>query len=150
LTKPIDRQRLLTVLKKHCGVQATGILLVEDDPKIRGLLRRRLESEGWTVTEAGNGREALEQAARNRPDVILLDLLMPEMDGFEFIQELRRKEECRTIPVMVLTAKELTPEDRQQLSGHVSRILQKDSSSREELLREVARLLAAQVSCKQG
>jgi|GEM_PF-2820402 len=146
VTKPIDRQRLLSVLRKHCNVRAPGLsLLVEDDPEIRALLRRALENDGWTVTEAGNGREGLSQAIRQRPDVILLDLLMPVMDGFEFVQELRRKEEWREIPVVVLTAKELAPEERQWLNGQVSRILKKDSSTRDELLRHVAQLLASQL-----
>ncbi|HEV3085063.1 MAG TPA: response regulator, partial [Gemmataceae bacterium] len=146
VTKPIDRQRLLSVLRKHCNVKAPGLsLLVEDDPEIRGLLRRALENEGWTVTEAGNGREGLDQAVRQRPDVILLDLLMPVMDGFEFVQELRRKDEWREIPVVVLTAKDLSPEERQWLNGQVSRILKKDSSTRDELLRHVANLLASQL-----
>jgi len=146
VTKPIDRQRLLSVLRKHCNVRAPGLsLLVEDDPEIRGLLRRALENEGWTVTEAGNGREGLDQAVRQRPDVILLDLLMPVMDGFEFVQELRRKDEWREIPIVVLTAKDLSPEERQWLNGQVSRILKKDCSSRDELLRHVANLLASQL-----
>jgi signal transduction histidine kinase/DNA-binding response OmpR family regulator len=146
LTKPVDRQQLLSVLQKHCGVAAPGhALLVEDDVPIRGLLRRGLEGAGWSVAEAGNGREALEQLTRARPDVILLDLLMPEMDGFEFIQALRRQEQWQAIPVVVLTAKDLTAEDRQQLNGQVSRILKKDSYGCDELLRQVSRFLAIHV-----
>jgi CheY-like chemotaxis protein len=146
VTKPIDRRRLLQVLKKHCGVGVPGLgLLVEDDPNIRGPLRRALEGEGWTVAEARNGREALEQVTRQRPDVVLLDLLMPEMDGFEFLHHLRRHESWRSIPVVVLTAKDLTPQDRQRLNGQVDRILHKECYSREELLGQLTQLLASQL-----
>jgi CheY-like chemotaxis protein len=86
---------------------------------------------------------ALERVAEHRPDLILLDLLMPEMDGFEFIAELRTHEECRAIPIVVITAKDLTEEDRQRLDGYVKRILQKGAYNHEALLREVHELVVA-------
>jgi len=95
------------------------------------------------VAEAANGREALECVARRRPALILLDLMMPEMDGFEFLRLLRATQAGRSIPVVVATAKDLTAQDRERLSGSVQKILQKGAFSREELLAEVSSLVAA-------
>ena len=107
--------------------------------------RRTLEREGWAVTEATNGQEALARVADRSPDVILLDLMMPVMDGFEFLRELRDHEEWRSIPVVVLTAKELTAADRLQLQGSVESIVQKGANSREELVARI-RAVAAERS----
>jgi signal transduction histidine kinase/DNA-binding response OmpR family regulator len=151
LTKPIDRERLAIILQKYrCAHPPCTVLVVEDDADTCDTLRRMLEKEGWTVSEAANGRVALAQVAARRPDVVLLDLMMPEMDGFEFVAELRKRQEWRTIPVVVVTAKDLTPEDRQRLSGHVEKILQKAASSREDLLREVRDLVAQGVRQTSG
>jgi signal transduction histidine kinase/DNA-binding response OmpR family regulator len=150
LTKPIDRDRLLTVLKKYCQVATRGTaLVVEDDRMTREMLRRTLEKAGLAMAEASNGREALACIARERPVLIVLDLMMPEMDGFEFLTELRHHPEWGDIPVVVVTAKDLTSEDRLFLNGSlllsscVKRILQKGSFNRAELLREVRDLVAA-------
>ena len=89
------------------------------------MLRRTLENDGWTVSEAANGRVALERVRESVPDLILLDLMMPEMDGFEFVAELRKNDAWRSIPVVVVTAKDLTPEDRQRLEGNVREVFQK-------------------------
>jgi signal transduction histidine kinase/CheY-like chemotaxis protein len=144
LTKPIDWERLAVVLERyHCARPPCPVLIIEDDANMRDMLRRRLEKEGWKVIEAENGREALERMAESRPELILLDLMMPEMDGFQFLDEVRKHESLRSIPVIVVTAKELTPEDRQRLNGSVEKILQKGAYGREELLREVRALVAA-------
>lgn len=118
------------------------MLLVEDDPVTREMLRRTLEKEGWQVVEAENGRVGLERMAEIRPELILLDLMMPEMDGFEFITELRQNPLWRTIPVIVITAMDLTAEDHLRLNGYVTQILQKGAYSREALLQEVRDLVA--------
>jgi CheY-like chemotaxis protein len=89
------------------------------------------------VTEAANGRQALECVATCRPELILLDLLMPEMDGFAFIEALRQHDIWRSIPIVVVTAMDLSADDRRRLNGSVDRILQKGTYSREDLLREV-------------
>ena len=94
------------------------------------------------MAEAENGRVALEQVARHKPELILLDLIMPEMDGFEFLAELRKKEIWQSIPVVVLTSKDLSPGERLQLIGNVERILQKGAYSRDTLLREVRKTVA--------
>jgi CheY-like chemotaxis protein len=148
LTKPLDRNRLLEVLKKYCHPGCRGAaLVVEDDRDTRELLRRMLEKDSWSVVEAANGREALDFVEQVQPKLILLDLMMPEMDGFEFLDELRRHPEWRTIPVVIVTARDLSEEDRMVLngslllSGGVKRVLQKGSFDRDELLREVRNLV---------
>jgi len=144
LTKPIDRERLVAVLKQHR--RDLPVLVVDDDPEVRALFRRMLEPEGYTVVEAPNGRAALERLRDVRPGAILLDLMMPEMDGFEFVTEFRRHEPWRAIPIVVVTAKDLSHEDRQRLNGYVERILQKGAYGREQLLAEVRELVAASVA----
>jgi CheY-like chemotaxis protein len=144
LTKPLDRDKLVAVLDGHRGETAhRPVLVVEDDPETRDLIRRMLERENHVVLEAENGRAALEVLARELPSVILLDLMMPEMDGFELVVNLRQAEAWRHIPVVVLTAKDLTEEDRRRLDGGVQRILQKAAYSRKSLLREVRDLVRA-------
>jgi hypothetical protein len=141
LTKPIDRERLLTVLRRYRRDQT--VLIVEDEPSLRELLRRMLERDGYAVAEANDGRAALEHVRERAPGVILLDLMMPVMDGFEFLAELRREEAWRQIPVIVVTAKDLSPEERERLNGSVARILQKGAYDRQALLAEVRALVAA-------
>jgi CheY-like chemotaxis protein len=138
LQKPIDRDRLIAVLRKyHHALPPDGVLVVEDEPDMREMLCRMLEGKDWTVAEAENGLAALESITRSRPALIILDLKMPVMDGFEMIGELHKHEDWRKIPVVVVSAKELTYEDRQRLQGHVKKILQKGDFTREQLLREV-------------
>jgi PAS domain S-box-containing protein len=142
LTKPIDRDRLVRVLNQYTKAPANcQVLLVEDDANARDLLRRMLEKEGWAVVEAENGRVALERIAEEEPALILLDLMMPEMDGFELVAELRKHKVWRSIPIVVLTAKDITSEDRLRLNGEVKKVLQKETYTREELLDEVRELL---------
>jgi CheY-like chemotaxis protein len=148
LIKPINATRLLSIVRKsrqkaeESGVTAGGsVLVVEDEAMTREVLQRTLEKDGWDVTVAENGRVALEQMNEQRPDLILLDLMMPEVDGFQVVRCLRESPDWRTIPVVVITAMELTPEERQLLNGSVARVLQKAAYSREELLSEVHRLV---------
>jgi CheY-like chemotaxis protein len=146
LVKPVDRERLAQVLTRLCGDRRSRrLLLVEDDETTRTVIQHALEREGWAVTPAENGRVGLARVAETRPDAILLDLMMPEMDGFEFLAELRRQADWRDIPVLVLTAMDLTDEDRRRLNGEVERVIQKGAYHRDELLREVGRLLAASI-----
>ena len=150
LTKPIDRARLLAALRRHCrDREACTALIVEDDPATREAVRRALEHDGWTVTEAENGQAALQQLAAGLPGVILLDLMMPVMDGFELVAELRTHPDWRAIPVVVMTAKELTDEDRTRLNGSVQAIVQKAGNSRDTFLAEVRDLLAASLRRQQ-
>jgi CheY-like chemotaxis protein len=144
LTKPIDRERVVAVLTQHR--RDRPVLVVDDDVAVRQLLRRMLEPEGYAVVEAENGRVALERLREMKPSVILLDLMMPEMDGFEFVSECRRHEAGRGVPIVVITAKDLTREDRDRLNGSVEKILQKGTHSREQLLAEVRELVAASIA----
>jgi CheY-like chemotaxis protein len=144
LTKPIDRERLLAVLAQHR--RDRPLLVVDDDPAVRDLLRRVLEPAGYSVVEAANGRVALDRLREISPSVVLLDLMMPEMDGFEFVAEFRQHAAWRAVPIVVITAKDLTREDRDRLNGYVQRILQKGAYSREQLLVEVRELVAASVA----
>ena len=106
LTKPIDRERLLAILRRYRPDGPTApVLVVDDDPAARDMLRRTLEREGWPVEEAPDGRAGLALVAARTPALILLDLMMPEMDGFEFVDALRRNEAWRELPVVVVTAK---------------------------------------------
>ena len=144
LTKPIDWGRLTTVLQRYRRADLPRpVLVVEDHAETREMLRRFLEREGWAVIEAANGREALERVAAERPELIVLDLIMPEMDGFAFIEALRQDATWRSIPIVVVTAKDLTPDERRRLNGTVEQILQKGGYTREELLREIRDLVAA-------
>ncbi|MEG3876107.1 response regulator [Microcoleus sp. herbarium7] len=145
LTKPVDGKRLAALLNKYRrdqdGVAANSlpcqILVVEDDDATRKILRRILEKKGWAVAEADSGHAALEQLAVARPHLILLDLMLPEMDGFELIAELRKSHSEDPIPIVVITAKDLTTAESQLLNGYVDRVLQKGVYSCDTLLRDV-------------
>ena len=144
LTKPLDRGRLAAILRKYRGRGlCCSALVVEDEEATRRVLRETLEGEGWDVADAADGRAALAAVAGRRPDLILLDLLMPEMDGFEFLEELRKEEANRSIPIVVITAKTIAVEDRRRLNGSVERILLKKDASREDLLRQVRDLASS-------
>jgi signal transduction histidine kinase/DNA-binding response OmpR family regulator len=137
LVKPVDRAKLVETLTNICGAAAGKALLVDDDEMVRRSVRQALEPIGWKVTEVENGQIAVEALAAGRPDVIILDLIMPKMDGFEFLDQLRSRPDWRDIPVVVITAKDLTEEDRNRLNGGVERIIQK--SDRDEMLRQLSR-----------
>ena len=138
LSKPIDRDHLFQILNRCCPSKSgKPILVVEDDTTMRELLSRTLVKEGWKVREAANGKVALEQVRREVPGMILLDLLMPVMDGFTFLRELRKESNWRDIPVLVITSKDITREEKQLLEERVVTILQKGAYKREELLEQV-------------
>jgi CheY-like chemotaxis protein len=151
LSKPVDRAKLVEVLSRyHRHGIAGSALLVEDDEHARRVVAGALRSEGWKVDEAENGRQALEYLSRNRPSIILLDLLMPEMDGFEFIARFRQAPENRGVPVVVLTAKDLTSDDRARSNGEVFRTIQKGSMPVETLLSELTQLIAHRIRTGPG
>jgi len=141
MVKPVDRERLVRILRR---IAATGrrVLVVDDDEVMRRGVAQALEKDGWTVSEAANGRDGLALLAGALPDAVVLDLMMPEIDGFGFLEELRRRPEWRDIPVLVVTAKDLTEEDHRRLNGGVEHILQKDAPTRDEMLQEVSTVLA--------
>jgi signal transduction histidine kinase/CheY-like chemotaxis protein len=142
LTKPVDRGQLHHALTHYCTPgEPCSALLVEDDQATREIMVRTLEEADWQVSEAGNGREALDQLAREIPRVILLDLMMPVMDGFDFLLEMRANAAWQDIPVIVLTAKDLTEEDRRMLSGRVEQIVEKGASTHEQVVNLVRRVV---------
>jgi signal transduction histidine kinase/CheY-like chemotaxis protein len=142
LTKPIDRERLVEILSRLRVAGAPGIVLVvEDDEEQRQLVRAILGTRGWTVREAANGRLALDAITTEMPDVILLDLMMPEMDGFELVAALQANASWRDIPVVVVTALDLTDQDRQRLRGGVEQIFSKHAFFTAELMARVGALL---------
>jgi len=144
LTKPVDRNRLAALLGRfRCAEGGCRVLLVEDDDSTREMMHEMLAREGWAVDEAINGVAALAQMETNTPELILLDLMMPEMDGFEFARRLRERPVWRDIPVVVLTAKDITEEDRRRLNGSVQNILQKGAWDHGELLGQIKELVAA-------
>jgi len=142
LTKPVDRVQLSQLLYRFKST--TGIprvLVVEDDLSAREMMRRLLIGEGWAVSVAINGREALERLTTEQPNLILLDLMMPEMDGFEFLVEFRKDPKSATTPVIVVTAADLSLADRRRLDGGVEHILQKAASGQEDFLRQIRNLV---------
>jgi len=141
-TKPTDRQQLARIIKKYtCPTSPCPVLLIDSDPATRGLIREMLEREGWAVQEASHAREALDYMQAERPSFILLDLSMPEMDGFQFASRVRHHPEWRSIPIVAMTTVDLTPDEKRQLNGFVETVLNTTDASREELLQEVLDLV---------
>jgi len=142
LLKPVGRGELAELLEPYKTEKANlPVLVVEDDDDTRNLLQRTLQIEGWSVMTAEDGQAALRCVAERRPALILLDLMMPRMNGFEFIAELRKTESWRSIPIVVVTARHLTADDRNKLDGAVYKVLQKVASSRDELMNAVSELM---------
>lgn len=142
LTKPVDRQRLHDALSRYLVAGKPGrVLVIEDDKAIREMMSRSLAKAGWQVAEAGDGREGLDQLGREKPDLILLDLMMPVMDGFDFLLEMRSSPEWKGVPVIVLTAKDLTEDDRRILSGRVEQIVQKGARSNEQIVQMIRQVM---------
>ncbi|MGQ0732096.1 MAG: response regulator [Acidobacteriota bacterium] len=136
--KPFEPEQLVGLLSKYQMVRPGGVaLVVDDDDVTRDVLRRLLPREGWTVDEAVNGFEALARLQSGAVGLILLDLIMPELDGFEFLTQLRREPGWRNIPVTILTSKDLTNDDRLRLSGRVESIIRKGAHSHSQVLRDI-------------
>jgi signal transduction histidine kinase/DNA-binding response OmpR family regulator/HAMP domain-containing protein len=152
LTKPIDRERFQTLIRKYHpnGDQKQSVLVIDDSEPTRNLVSRLLNSAGWIVDSAENGRAAINHVERARPDLILLDLMMPDVDGIEFLEILRKNEKWRSIPVILITAKDLTLDERARVSDKVEQVLQKGSYSGEDLIREIQDLMASALRSAQS
>lgn len=138
LTKPIDRKRLVSAMNQILGSDSDAcVLVVEDDPDTRALLRRTLTEKGLAVMEAENGRIALECLEKETPALVLLDLMMPEMDGFEFAEVFRKNPKWAGIPVIVVTAKTITAADKRRLEGWVEAVYSKQSRNIEGIISEI-------------
>ena len=111
-------------------------MIVEDDQSTRDLTKKILEKEGWNVAEAENGKIGIEQIKNNIPGLILLDIMMPEMNGFEFINEIQKNTEWMKIPIVVVTSKDLSREEKKLLQGNVEMVLQKGSFGNKDLIQK--------------
>jgi|GEM_PF-1163385 len=143
MRKPIDWNRLEGMLKRHSPEGTRPVLVVEDDASSREMLVRLVEKAGLAARTAKDGKEALEIVAVERPQLVLLDLMMPHVDGFDFVERLRANELGADIPVLVVTAKSLTSEDLERLNGKVAEILKKGSFRQDELVARIRALVAA-------
>jgi signal transduction histidine kinase/CheY-like chemotaxis protein len=143
LVKPIERERLNAMLQRFCSSRLPRrILVVDDDPMLRERVRSWLEGQPWAVSEASNGREALSRIREAKPDLILLDLMMPEMDGFQVVADLQRSPDWRDIPVIVITARDLDAKERESLNSGIRSVLVKESFHPAELIARIRRLVA--------
>ncbi len=142
VTKPVRRERLIGIIEKYVPErQDHSVLVIEDDAATSDMMAKMLSKEGYRVLQAGNGHAALQLLKEDLPHLILLDLMMPEMDGFEFVKALREHEIWCGIPVVVVTAMSLTQADRDRLSGCAKNILIKGQLERGSLLAEIQRLI---------
>jgi CheY-like chemotaxis protein len=149
LIKPVQPPKLVAAVQRWLGQSTAnvGLLVVEDDDDLREIMQRTLSGAGYDVQLATNGLEALQRVKEAHPDLVLLDLMMPEMDGFEFLHHLRNDPKYSQLPVIVSTAKELTDEERALLHTSAQKVIQKVAHSRAELLhfveKQVGELLAS-------
>jgi signal transduction histidine kinase/CheY-like chemotaxis protein len=151
MIKPVNRDRMIEILAKFRDLPPPrSALVVDDEEPARKMLTQILEKERWTVVQAENGLVALEQIAKQRPDLILLDLMMPKMNGYQFVTELHKRAEWRSIPIIVVTAKDMSTEERIALNGYVEKVLPKHALTEDALLTEIHDLIAACVYAKQS
>jgi PAS domain S-box-containing protein len=148
LVKPVDREELIGTVQRVVpagGPDARGItiLAIDDDPLVLELMDAMLTPEGFTVLKAGDGREGLRLARLRRPDLIVLDLLMPEVDGFQVVDELKRDPATAGIQIIILTSKSLTPQDKDKLNGRIVDLKQKGEFSRAHFVAQLRSVLRA-------
>jgi threonine synthase len=137
----IPEEGLLAALNRVTADRFPRILIVDDHPDARRLIRRILQSQGnYTLFEASDGQEGLTLAQESAPDLIILDLMMPEMDGFSVLDALKANTETASIPVIVVTAKSLTREEKLRLDGQIQKLMQKGDFLNDELLKEIRSL----------
>ena len=144
LVKPIDHERLRNALR---GLVTPGspddgsVLIVDDDAALREVLSCLLAEDGWRVATAADGEAALAAVEQHKPSAVVLDLMMPRVDGFEVLQTLRRRPSTHDLPVIVVTAKDLTDEDRERLARNAQRVIVKQAVPLEELREEIRGIL---------
>jgi threonine synthase len=133
---------LLAALSRVTSERFPRVAIVDDTPDARRLIRRILQSQGdYTLFEATDGHEALQLAKKEQPDLMILDLMMPEVDGFAVLDQLKADPQTASIPVIVVTAKELTPQEEQRLKGRIYKLMQQGEFMNDELADEVRALL---------
>ncbi|MGN6183839.1 MAG: response regulator [Thermoanaerobaculia bacterium] len=143
--KPVDRERLLARLRHLARGEAEPkyLLIIDDDPAVHALLDEDLAGLGFEIARAYNGADGLQRAEERVPDVVILDLMMPGMSGFEVASALQTNVKTANVPIVVLTSKEITNEDRDQLHTKVATLVPKGNSAREQLVREIRRVTAS-------
>jgi len=142
LRKPVERAQLMGLVEGGRASAAATVLVVDDDPDARDLIVAMIEDSGYHIQTASNGREAMELIARVRPDALILDLMLPEMDGFEVIHRMSLNSQWRSMPVILLTGRDLSHEERRALDIPTARILQKGTFTRDELLGELGVIIS--------
>jgi PAS domain S-box-containing protein len=145
LVKPLERESVLAALQRmqraNGGAAHERLLVVDDDPSVADIVRQQLAGMAYTVDAAADGVAALEAIARQRPDAILLDLVMPRLDGFGLIEQLRQRPDYAAIPIIVLTAKTLSSTEAARLRASVAQVIQKQGMEENTLIRELQRAL---------
>ena len=138
LAKPIKWKTLNIILSKYKIIgKSKHILVIDDDSATRIILRKMLVKDGWRVDEAENGKVALDRIKKEKPELILLDLLMPVMDGFKFLKVIKGKDSLTDIPIIVITSKDLTADDYSYLTANVDRVIQKGDYTRKEIINRI-------------
>ncbi len=138
LAKPIKWKTLNVILSKYKIIsKSKHILVIDDDSATRIILRKMLVKDGWRVDEAENGKVALDRIKKEKPELILLDLLMPVMDGFKFLKVIRGEDSLSDIPIIVITSKDLTADDYSYLTANVDRVIQKGDYTRKEIINRI-------------
>ena len=147
LMKPLHEGSVLRALEKltksNGGVAPRRLLVVDDDPKVVDLVRQTLDEKKFSIASADDGRTALAQIETDPPDAILLDLIMPHMDGFQFIETIQKSAKFRDIPIIVLTARSLSKDEERDLKQSVAKIVQKQGLGSDKLAREIQKILGA-------
>jgi threonine synthase len=137
-TAPIPQEEGLLAALEHLDERIKSVAIIDDDANAVRLLKRILQARGqYILHEATNGREGLELLRRQRPDAVLLDLMMPELDGFGLLEIMKQDDSLKDIPVIVVSAKELTPNERRRLAGQVQALLQKGAFTDQDLLGDI-------------
>lgn len=147
LTKPIDRNYLIQAIKNLVQpAYSSKIMIVEDNYETRELLVKTLKKENWKIIEAENGKVALNKLKEGVPDIIILDIMMPEMDGFQFAKAIKEVEKWKNIPILVVTAKDLTDEELKQLNGNVLKVIQKTGADFNRIIQRVHEFILKQIN----
>jgi CheY-like chemotaxis protein len=141
LVKPVPAEKIVSVIRKYTGTDEGEILVVDDNEDFTNFLRNLLEKSKFTIYTAKNGIEAIDLLHRAVPRLVFLDLLMPGMDGFEVVEKMYKDERLREVPIVVLTAKEVTADERAKLNSRIKNVVQKEGLTRETILREVNKFI---------
>lgn len=141
ITKPVNKDVLIAEINRIGGPAPHTVLVVDDNALERSEMAQIIEQEGLRAVVAGGGIKCMQIIGKSLPDVLVLDLIMPDMDGFEVLERIRSDPMIRSLPVIVVTAKELTDQDREKLTGKVSSILAKSDTTSTVLLEEVKKIL---------